>query len=213
MENFESGSKIFDFLSSLGGFTAYSAILGVLLGCGLGIPIPEDITLISAGLLAGMGNISLMGAFVVGFFGVLLGDIILFSIGKKYGRTILEMPFFRKIFTPQRIAKAEVRIHKNAHFVCFVARFLPGLRAPIYLTAGILKVSTFTFILQDSLAALLSVPIWIGLGFWVGGNLDLALQTAKEIQIYILAGILILITGYLFFKKFRSDSTPQIKPN
>ena len=63
-------------LSQLDGFAAYSAIVGLLLICGLGVPLPEDITLIAAGILASpaVGSISLPGAMIAGFFGVMIGD-------------------------------------------------------------------------------------------------------------------------------------------
>lgn len=76
MESFSA--KLLSFLSGFSGPMAYTVILGVLLACGLGVPIPEDITLIGAGLLAGLGKISLAGALIAGFIGVLIGDAFLF---------------------------------------------------------------------------------------------------------------------------------------
>ncbi len=172
------------------------------------MPIPEDITLISAGLLAGIGNISLTGGMIAGYVGVLVGDMLLFFIGRKFGRNLFLLPFFKTIFTPKRIAKAEEKIHKNAHIVCFTARFLPGLRAPIYLTAGILRVKPAVFIFQDGLAALLSVPIWIMLGYWVGDNLNRALEIAKEIQIYLFSGLFIFVLLYVLYKRRQSAKVP-----
>src|SRR6056297_108620 len=95
------------FLSGMSGGTAYFTILGVLFICGLGVPIPEDITLIAAGILASVETISLSGAIVAGFFGVLIGDALLFNIGRFYGRRVFKLPLFRQVFTPERIEKAE----------------------------------------------------------------------------------------------------------
>src|SRR5690606_27885433 len=110
MENSGLAYTLLAFFTGLAGWQAYVIIILVLLACGFGLPIPEDITLIAAGILAGTGKISVMGAYLVGFFGVLAGDTILFSIGKKYGRRAFTWPVFRKIFTPKVIAKAEKRI-------------------------------------------------------------------------------------------------------
>src|SRR5580693_8202445 len=74
------------FLSNLDGVTAYGAILGLLLVCGLGVPMPEDVTLIGAGVLAALGSISLTGAIIASFAGVLIGDAFMFSLGRIYGR-------------------------------------------------------------------------------------------------------------------------------
>ncbi|MCB0349169.1 MAG: DedA family protein [Bdellovibrionales bacterium] len=209
MENSGLSTTLLTYFASLSGLGAYSAILGVLLACGLGVPIPEDITLIAAGILAGMGKISVFGAYTVGCFGVLAGDAFLFFVGRKFGRRVFHWPLFSRIFTPERIGQAEDRIQKNAKLVCFVARFLPGLRAPIYLTAGILKVRPSVFMLQDSLAALLSVPIWVFLGHKVGEDFDLAIKLAKEFQIVILVVVAVIVCLYFvrrYFKKKRSKN-------
>ena len=82
MEATGFSAKLLAFLSGFSGVTAYAIILGVLLACGLGVPIPEDITLIAAGLLAGLGKISLTGALIAGMVGVLAGDSFLFFLGR-----------------------------------------------------------------------------------------------------------------------------------
>src|SRR5680860_604710 len=56
VEHTKFSVKLIMFLSDFSGITAYAAILGILLACGLGVPIPEDITLIAAGILAALGN-------------------------------------------------------------------------------------------------------------------------------------------------------------
>lgn len=209
MENSSSFvHKIIEFLSALSGFHAYSLILGVLFICGMGVPIPEDITLITAGLLAGQGKISLTGAMIVGFVGVLIGDTILFLVGQKYGRGVFSWPVFNKIFTEARIVKAELQIMTHAKKICFTARFMPGLRAPIFLTAGIMKVPFRTFLFQDGLAAFISVPVWIYLGYWFSDNIDAALDFAQDINIIIISVLVLGLASFFYFqwKKKKQNS-------
>ena len=100
-------------LSQLEGVTAYSAIVGLLLICGLGIPLPEDITLIAAGILSAVGSISFFGAILAGLIGVLAGDAFLYSVGRIYGRRAFNLPLIRRIMTPRRVALAERKIMRN----------------------------------------------------------------------------------------------------
>lgn len=195
--------KIIEFFSNVSGVEAYGLVLGVLFFCGLGLPIPEDITLIAAGILAGHGQISLGGALIAGFFGVLIGDTILFLIGQKYGRRVFDWPVFNKFFTAARIAKAEQQIQMHARKICFTARFMPGLRAPIYLTAGIMGVPFRVFITQDGLAALLSVPVWIYLGYWFADKIDEAIIWAENINIFIIVLVLLGLGLFVYFQKFK----------
>jgi membrane protein DedA with SNARE-associated domain len=212
MERVSLSKKILLSLSALSGPYAYVAILGMLFVCGLGVPLPEDITLIAAGMLAAAESISLPGAFAAGYFGVLMGDILLFLIGRKYGRRVFQLPVFNRIFTEERVVQAEIAIQKNASKICFTARFLPGLRAPIYLTAGILKVRPSVFLLQDGMAALLSVPIWVYLGYKFGSELDTVLRVAKKIQIYLLIGIATLIIFWLWRRSQKKKKQAETLP-
>ncbi len=198
-------SKIINALLHVSGAEAYFVILGVLFICGMGVPIPEDVTLIAAGLLAGNEQISLPGALIAGFFGVLAGDTILFFIGQKYGNAVFKWPVFRKIFTEERIATSKEQIRTHAKKICFAARFMPGLRAPIFLTAGIMKVPFKTFIFQDGLAALISVPAWILLGYWFSDKIDAALKLAKDINIVIIATLVFIICIY-FYRRWKKKS-------
>jgi len=195
------GQWIFQLLTGLSGPAAYAGILLVLLACGLGVPIPEDITLLAAGFLSATGQISYWGAMIVGFVGVLAGDTFLFFLGRFKGRKAFSWPVFRKIFTPERVRKAEEKIQSNAKLICFMARFAPGLRAPVYLTAGVMKVSFPVFFLSDGFAALISVPVWVHIGRWFGDNIENGFEFAKRIHLYILIGLGIIIAVVLF-KKF-----------
>jgi membrane protein DedA with SNARE-associated domain len=198
-----SPEQILQLIIQLPPIAEYSLILGILLLCGIGLPVPEDITLLLAGLLASTGNISLPGALVAGFVGVLAGDTFLFFLGRHFGRHVFLLPVLRRIFTPERIAGAEARVKRNQHFICFIGRFLPGLRAPIFATAGTMGVKATVFFLQDGLAAMVSVPIWVYLGYWFGSNWDEALHHAKQAQWFLLGAVALIIIGYVIYRQRR----------
>jgi len=193
--------SIIEVLSELDGVTAYGAIVGLLLICGLGVPLPEDITLISAGILSALGSVTLPGAIAAGFFGVIVGDAFMFTLGRVYGRRAFKLPIIRTIMTPKRIAMAERKVIRNSKFICFTARFLPGLRSPIFLTSGILGVRAITFFLLDGFAAMISVPLWILAGGWFGENLEDALKLAERAQLLLLAVIATAIGTYVWYRR------------
>ena len=203
MNSHKLAQEMLGLFQGLETWQAYGLILGVLFGCGVGIPIPEDITLITAGILSATGTISFWGAIAAGFVGVLMGDTILFFLGRKYGPRVYTWPGFRRIFTPERVALAENKIRRNAKAICFIARFMPGLRAPVYLTAGTMGVKPWVFFFSDGFAALISVPIWVFLGNWFGENLEYLLRLAKKINFALFIVLGCVLIGYLLFRKFR----------
>lgn len=198
-------------LSGLEGTTAYAAIVGLLLICGLGVPLPEDITLIGAGILASpaVGSISLLGGIAAGFFGVMAGDAFLYNLGRIYGRKAFQLPLIRSIMTPRRIALAERKIIRNSHFICFTARFLPGLRSPVFLMSGIMGVRPLVFYGLDGFAAMISVPLWVFVGHWVGENLDMALKVAERIQMSLALVVLTIVAVYLGWRRWRKAQRAQ----
>lgn len=202
METDTIAGKVFAGIMSLSGFQAYAGIVIVLFACGLGLPIPEDITLFAAGFLAYMGQISLTGAILVGLLGVLVGDTFMYLIGRKFGRRVFEWPVFRRLFSEDRIRKAEAKINRNARIICFTARFAPGLRAPVYVTSGILRVPFPLFISMDGLAALISVPVWVLLAYYLGDKVEMLLRIAKNTKIGIIL-ILIALVGLFVYRWIR----------
>jgi membrane protein DedA with SNARE-associated domain len=165
--------------------------------------LPEDITLAAAGILALSGSISMPGAIAAGFFGVMAGDAFLYVVGRVYGRRAFNLPLIRLIMTPRRIALAERRLTRNSKFICFTARFLPGLRSPIFLMAGIIGVRPLVFYGLDGLAALISVPLWVIIGYFVGQNIDVALKVIERVQLSLLGAVIALIVAYVGWKRYR----------
>ncbi|PJG84075.1 DedA family protein [Caviibacterium pharyngocola] len=182
----------------------YFAVLFILIICGFGVPIPEDITLVSGGVISGLGYANPHIMLVVSMIGVLLGDSIMYWLGRIYGVKILRFRPIRKILTLKRLKMVREKFDKYGNRVLFIARFLPGLRAPIYMVSGITRRVSFTrFVLLDFCAAIISVPVWVYLGHFGASNLDwLHAQIQKgQIVIYILIAAVAL---FLLWKWKRS---------
>jgi len=122
--------KLLEFFLYLQGPYAYLAAFLVLLGCGLGIPIPEDITLFTMGILSYYGLADLWVSIGVCLFGVLFGDSLIYFIGRRYGEALTQKGIFKKLLPPDRLAKTREMFAKKGNSVIFAAGFMPRLRAP-----------------------------------------------------------------------------------
>jgi membrane protein DedA with SNARE-associated domain len=74
-----------------------------------------------------------------------------------------------------------------------IARFLPGLRAPTFFTVGHARMPFWEFVAFDGAAALVSAPLWIGLGFWLGSDLQQLAHEASRFSHYILVGVALVV--------------------
>lgn len=161
----------------------YLAVFLVLVLCGFGIPIPEDITLVAGGVISGLGYTNVHIMFAVGIAGVLVGDGLIFMLGRWYGERILQFKPIARLLNPKRYAQVQQKFDKYGNRVLFIARFLPGLRTPIFLTAGMSgKVSFWQWLMMDGFAALISVPIWVYLGDYGAENKDWLMQQVHRFQ-------------------------------
>ncbi len=182
----------------------YAAVFLVLVICGFGIPIPEDVTLVAGGVIAGLGHANVHMMFAVGMSGVLVGDSLMFVLGRLYGDRILKFRFVQRLLTPERYAQVQDKFSRYGNRVLFVGRFLPGLRAPIFLTAGMSgNVSVLKFLIMDTLAALLSVPIWIYLGEYGAENVDWLMHKVHQFQagLYVAVALGAIVLVYYWRKK------------
>jgi len=139
----------------------------ILLLCGLGLPVPEDIVLLVAGALGVMDERSWVEVAVLMYAGVMIGDSTIFLAGRFFGGKLRQAVWFQRYFSSVKQAKVEKLFDHYHSFVLFFGRFLPGLRAPIFFTAGSMKVRYWKFFLFDGSAALVSVPFFVWLGHWL----------------------------------------------
>ncbi len=198
--------RIVDHLQNQSLGLGYAAVFGLLLAAGFGFPLPEDVPLIAGGVLAGLaspldevslagmlGDHGFQGMVAVGLAGILIGDSVIYLAGRGIGRRVAEVWPFRTLVTPEKLERVERLLRKRGKVVVMVARFLPGLRAPTYFTVGHSRVPYWEFMLFDGLAALLSAPLWIALGFWFGDDIERAARAGSRFGSTILAATVVLV--------------------
>jgi membrane protein DedA with SNARE-associated domain len=143
------------------------ALFLILILCGLGLPVPEDVILISAGMVAEESGQSWIQTSVLMWFGVMAGDSLTFLVGRHFGVRLLASRWALRFFPASKQAKARSMFERYGSMVLFVGRFLPGLRAPLFASAGAMHVPYVKFALLDGVAAAISAPVFVWLGHWL----------------------------------------------
>lgn len=197
---------LIDFFLNFYGPMPYVIVFLVLLACGLGFPLPEDITLIAAGIICYYGAVSSVTLMVlICLLAVLGGDLLIFVLGAHYGRKLTKRWPFNRFLTEDRLKFAKEKFNKKGHRFIFAARFMPGLRAPIYFSAGMLHVQFRHFLLYDGLAALISVPTIVLLVYSFGDQLDLIAKKIQRVEhgivIVVLAAVLLSLMKWILKRK------------
>jgi membrane protein DedA with SNARE-associated domain len=188
----------------------YLGIFVLLILGEIGFPFPEDATLILGGFLTAHDVIKPLPAFSVVYLGLLITDFSLYLVGKKYGRSVVEHKRFRKIISFDRLSKLEEKFKKWGGLVIFLGRHVWGLRAQIFLVAGVMKMSAIKFLFADATSALFSIALWGGIGYLGGNSLQVLKKDATRIEhIGVVILVLLLLGGIIFryFKNYRKAKT------
>jgi len=185
-------------LTTMTPFGAYLWLFSILLLCGFGLPIPEDISLIAAGYISWRAKhgypplVNVHKAFAVCLTAVLAGDTIAFFFGRRYGRRVLASNLARRYFTPKRQLRTRAYFRKFGSKVVLVGRFTPGLRFTIFFTAGTLHVRPPVFFIYDFVAAAFSVPVLVYIAYLFGGQIDNVIKYARRAEHGILVAVVIV---------------------
>ncbi|MFN8790860.1 MAG: DedA family protein [Bdellovibrionales bacterium] len=199
----------------------YLAVVGMMLASGFGFPLPEEVTLISVGVLAFMGSrpdlfppppgdvtpVNMHHAAIVAFLAVMMSDFLIYAIGRLWGRRILYHPRMRKLVSEESLRKVEAWTHRYGMVAVFVFRFTPGVRFPGHLVCGIMKLKLWKFLSVDGFAAAISVPTQIYLLAIYGEPI---LKFLQEVKLFILG---LAALGFVVFalRRFWIRRTSQSK--
>ncbi|QDK47497.1 DedA family protein [Bdellovibrio sp. ZAP7] len=194
-------------------YTVYFALVGMMLLSAVGLPLPEEVTLISVGILAFMGAhpehfpppfpgapvVNVHTAAIIAFFAVFVSDFLIYGVGRVFGRKLLYHPRVHKMFPPHLMKRVEEWTHKYGAYACGIFRFTPGIRFPGHLACGMLHFPVWKFLLIDGLAAAISVPTQIYLLAHYGEPILMKLRQFK----LVVFGIIGLLLIYFVFRKIR----------
>jgi membrane protein DedA with SNARE-associated domain len=147
----------------------YVWIFLFLVGTGAGLPFPEEVAIIYAGVAAAAGQLDVWVALGVCIAGALVGDSVMYWIGRGLGRGWLRHhPRLSRFFHAEHEQKMERVLRRHGKKVFFVARFMVGFRGPLYLAAGIIRTPYELFLAIDVVCATTVVGFFFALSYFFG---------------------------------------------
>jgi membrane protein DedA with SNARE-associated domain len=169
----------------------------------LGLPFPEDTTLILSGFLMAQNIIQSFPALLIIYPTLLMTDFLLYWIGKRYGRRVVEHKIFHRIMSLNRLLKLEGKFRKWGTWVILFGRHLLGVRAQIFLAAGVMRMPARKFLLADALSALITMAIMIGIGYFGGSQIQILREDLARMNRMIMFSVVLIFLGWSLFRYFR----------
>ena len=179
--------------------TTYIGVALWLYLTGVGLPFPEEATLVIAGAVLYGGAMEWGPLVAVALAGIIAADIQVYVIGRFFGRRLVAKKFFHFLLPPDRIQRAEKRF--AGHFLWAVAtvRFMSGLRGPTYFTAGMLRMPFLKFVVIDIAAACVHVAVFTTLGYLFSPHLERIIEFIKKADRWMGISILIALVSLALF--------------
>jgi membrane protein DedA with SNARE-associated domain len=185
------------------GDAGYWIMFGLLFSCGLGVPLPEDIPLLLGGFFVADHRMNLVITAIAGWCGIIGGDCVLYSLGRRFGMNITKIPVIGTHVSVKRIEHAHGLFEKYGVWVVAVGRLFAGIRGAMVIAAGTLRFNFFKFIIADGLAACVSGGLFIALGYWGHhkfGDLHHIEHQIEKYQRFVLAGLIIVVLLFVLWK-------------
>jgi len=180
-------------------FSYFGVFILLILG-GVGFPFPEDATLILCGFLVAHDIIKPLPGFVAIYAGLLVSDYLLFWVGKRYGRRVVEHKSFQRLISSERLLNLEEKFKKWGVWVVFIGRHLLGLRAQIFLAAGVMKMHPIKFLIADGITALFTIAIMGGIGYVGGNSVQVLKRDLTRVEHIAIVAFVILLTIWIGFR-------------
>src|SRR6185369_511364 len=98
--------------------------------------VQEDAPTVSAALLSAAGNLNTATGFLGCFFGIWIGDALLYLVARGFGRAVLGCPWAGRLLNPTSVSRSEQWFSERGTWLLFSSRLIPGTRLPTYLAAG-----------------------------------------------------------------------------
>jgi membrane protein DedA with SNARE-associated domain len=189
----------------------YFFLVTMMLLSAVGLPLPEEVTLVSVGILAYMGanpdkfpppfpgapHVHPTTAAIVAFLAVFLSDFLIYAIGRSFGSKVFEWGPVKRVISSEGRLRIERWTHKYGSLACGIFRFTPGIRFPGHLACGMVKFPAWKFALVDGIAAMISVPTQILILAHYGEDI---LDVLRKFKFVVLGLCLVGLIVYLFMK-------------
>jgi membrane protein DedA with SNARE-associated domain len=182
----------------------YLGIFLLLILGGMGLPFPEDTTLILSGFLIAQGITQPLPTLLIVYLGLLMTDFSLYLAGKKYGRRVIEHKRLQKIISHDRLSKLEEKFRKWGILVVFFGRHLLGVRAQVFLSAGVMRMPAIKFLMADAASAILTVTLMVGIGYLGGNSIEALKKDMTRIEHVAVVLLILLFMSWVVLRYFKS---------
>lgn len=187
-------------IESLVTLLGYAGIFLMMITNGaLSIPSSQILYIIS-GYFVAQGNFIFAVVVLVGALGNTIGNIILYELVRKHGRTFIERI---KFFPTRELAKIEAAFKKKGAWFMFVGKLLPAIKVYVPIPAGLGKMHRGIFATLMFIASAIWAAGFLSIGYFFGKSADVF---GRYALILVFVAFVVL---FLFYRYINSEEVTR----
>lgn len=178
----------------------YVLVFVVVIAEAVGLPVPAALALVAGGAGAASGTLSLPAVLATALTGMVLGDWLLYILGRYMGWGLLGLICGLSATPETCILRSAESFYKRGKVTLVLAKFIPGINSMAPPLAGSMKMRPLQFLQLDLAGAALYVSAYTMLGFVFRGFLA-AITRGFQAASHVFTEILVVaIAGYVVYR-------------
>ena len=201
----------------------WAIIVGALFASGLGLPLPEDIPLTLSGFTTAIRDeghfvfAHYLTTFLIVVVPILTGDLCAYWLGRRFGLPLRHrFKLFRRAITKKRLRRVKSWFARYGSFTVFMGRQVAGVRFVTFFMAGTIRMSVWKFVLFDFLGCMVSVPVWLTLGYFAArhGREWLSVASSRTGMVFLsVVVVIVAVFVWRLRRKARAEAAESGRPS
>ncbi|ARO61161.1 MULTISPECIES: DedA family protein [Bacillus] len=161
----------------------------------IGMPIPDEMIVMSGGFVSSLGILNVIPAFLLTYLGVVSGLSLGYILGKIFGTKVLDKLMKKK--KAKYVVKSQEMVEKYGHYALVTSYFIPVVRHVVPYLVGMNNMSFKTYALYSYTTGFLWTLVYFVLGSLFGQHIESIVAVAIEYGLYF-GVIVFIVTGILY---------------
>ncbi|EEL85663.1 DedA family protein [Bacillus cereus] len=168
----------------------------------IGMPIPDEMIVMSGGFVSSLGILSVIPAFLLTYLGVVSGLSLGYILGKIFGTKVLDKLMKKK--KAKYLLKSQQMVEKYGHYALVTSYFIPVVRHIVPYLVGMNNMSFKMYALYSYTTGFVWTLVYFVLGSLFGQHINKIVAIAIEYGVYFGGLVFVVASGAYLYKQRRS---------
>ncbi|MGE7883106.1 DedA family protein [Bacillus sp. NPDC094077] len=168
----------------------------------IGMPIPDEMIVMSGGFVSSLGILRVIPAFLLTYLGVVSGLSLGYILGKIFGVRVLNKLMKKK--KAKYVVKSQEMVEKYGHYALVTSYFIPVVRHIVPYLVGMNNMSFKTYALYSYTTGFVWTLVYFVLGSLFGQHIERIVAVAIEYGVYLGGIIAVIVSVFYLYRQKRN---------